>query len=149
MNQNLYILQKALKFQIMKSKKILSNLILIDYNLYKTSHFQIQRKLSNVCSEYLYRFIFRNCKVRDINLHNFHLIQRFKTHSLISNSSLVMLHQARSMNPVILMLNAMHQTQQTLNQSRYPVAFMSRTLSGSEIYYPPVEKEAIQQLLKQ
>ena len=30
----------------------------------------------------------------------------------------------------------------TLNQNGRPVAFMSRTLSGSEIHYPPVEKEA-------
>ena len=30
----------------------------------------------------------------------------------------------------------------TLNQGGRPVAFMSRTLQGSEIYYPPFEKEA-------
>ena len=30
----------------------------------------------------------------------------------------------------------------TLNQNGRPVAFMSRKLSGSEIHYPPVEKEA-------
>ena len=30
----------------------------------------------------------------------------------------------------------------TLNQDGRPVAFMSRTLSGSELHYPPVEKEA-------
>ena len=31
----------------------------------------------------------------------------------------------------------------TLNQGGRPVAFMSRTLQGSEIYYPAYEKEAI------
>ena len=30
----------------------------------------------------------------------------------------------------------------TLNQGGRPVAFMSRTLQGSEMHYPPVEKEA-------
>ena len=31
----------------------------------------------------------------------------------------------------------------TLNQGGCPVAFMSRTLHGSELHYPAVEKEAI------
>ncbi|XP_048577994.1 uncharacterized protein LOC125559879 [Nematostella vectensis] len=31
----------------------------------------------------------------------------------------------------------------TLNQGGRPVAFMSRTLQGSELHYPPVEKEAM------
>ena len=31
---------------------------------------------------------------------------------------------------------------ETLNQGGRPVAFMSRTLQGSEMHYPPVEKEA-------
>ena len=30
----------------------------------------------------------------------------------------------------------------TLNQGGYPMAFMSRTLHGSELHYPAVEKEA-------
>ena len=30
----------------------------------------------------------------------------------------------------------------TLNQDGRPVAFMSKTLQGSEMHYPPVEKEA-------
>ena len=30
----------------------------------------------------------------------------------------------------------------TLNQGGRPVAFMSRTLHGSELHYPTVEKEA-------
>ena len=30
----------------------------------------------------------------------------------------------------------------TLNQAGRPVAFMSRTLQGSELHYPAVEKEA-------
>ena len=30
----------------------------------------------------------------------------------------------------------------TLNQGGHPMAFMSRTLHGSELHYPAVEKEA-------